>query len=206
MVISLDRIGKRFRSQWIFRHVTLELRSGDSLAILGPNGTGKSTFLQIMGGLLQPTEGQIRISGDQSSEMAGEDVIRQVSLSGPYLELPEELSLRELLGHHFRFRAIHPMLTLSELPSLWQLAQAADRPIKQYSSGMKQRVKLGLAICSSSPILLLDEPLTNLDDQGRDWYYELIKNYGQGRIQAIASNRTDETVFCGQFLHVQDYA
>ena len=109
-------------------------------------------------------------------------------------------------------RESHPLsnwsgigLSLRELPKLWHLAQAADRPIKQYSSGMKQRVKLGLAICSESPILLLDEPLTNLDDDGKEWYYNMITKYGKNRMVAVASNRSDEYSFCVQTLNIQDF-
>ncbi len=205
MVISLDRIGKRFRNQWIFRQIKLELHSGQTIAILGPNGSGKSTLLQIMGGLLHPTEGTIKIVDDQLNSLSEEDVVSKVSFAAPYLELPEELSLRELLIHHHRFRPLGCGVPLRELPTLWHLAHAADRPIKQYSSGMKQRVKLGLTICSESPVLLLDEPLTNLDNESKEWYYKLITEFGQDKLIAVASNRSDEYSFCEKTLNIQDF-
>lgn len=205
MVISLDGIGKRFRSQWIFRHVRLELLVDQSVAILGPNGSGKSTLLQILGGLLAPTEGTIHMTDKHLGQLPEDELVSRVSFAAPYLELPEELSLNELLHHHHRFRRLGRGLELCELPKLWHLAQAADRPIKQYSSGMKQRVKLGLAICSESPILLLDEPLTNLDDESKEWYYRMISEYGEGRLVAVASNRPDEYAFCKKILNIQDF-
>lgn len=205
MVISLDGIGKRFRSQWIFRYVKMELHAGQSIAILGPNGSGKSTLLQVMGGLLRPTEGSVQVVDDHLGQLPEEELVSKVSFAAPYLELPEELSLNELLLHHHRFRPLGVGLALRELPRLWHLAQAADRPIKQYSSGMKQRVKLGLAICSESPILLLDEPLTNLDDDSKEWYYNMITEYGKNRLIAVASNRADEYSFCVQTLNIQDF-
>lgn len=204
MVISLDGIGKRFRHQWIFRHVSLKLQPGHPLAILGPNGSGKSTLLQIMGGLLRPSEGDIHITDHPGGQFSQEELVSHVSFVAPYLELPEELTLNELIHHHHRFRPLGNGLSLRELPKCWHLNQAADRQIKQYSSGMKQRVKLGLAICSKSPVLLLDEPLTNLDEDSRVWYNNMIAEFAQNRLVAVASNRADEYSFCKQTLNVQD--
>jgi ABC-type multidrug transport system ATPase subunit len=203
MEILLDQIGKRFREQWVFRHLNLRLQSGDTLALLGPNGSGKSTLLQIMAGLLRPSEGQLHITDQQSGTLSAEQYMAQVSFTAPYLELPEELPLRELIKHHFRFRTAQPGTQLEMLPTQWLLGGEANRAISEYSSGMKQRVKLGLALCTDSAVVLLDEPLTNLDDQGRDWYDDQIRQHRQNRILIVARNRPEEYVFCDQTLTMQ---
>ncbi|MCF8237429.1 MAG: ATP-binding cassette domain-containing protein [Saprospiraceae bacterium] len=203
MEILLDQIGKRFREQWVFRHLNLQLQTGDTLALLGPNGSGKSTLLQIMAGLLRPSEGQLHITDQQSGTLSPEQYIAQVSFTAPYLELPEELPLRELIKHHFRFRKARPTTQIEMLPTQWLLGGEENRSVSEYSSGMKQRVKLGLALCTESAVVLLDEPLTNLDDKGRDWYYDLINQHRRDRILIVASNRSEEYVFCEKTLTMQ---
>ncbi len=203
MEISLDQIGKRFREQWVFRNLNLHLHTDQSLAILGPNGSGKSTVLQIIAGLLRPSAGTLIVRDDHEAQISPEQYIHQVSFTAPYLELPEELPLKELIRHHFRFRRSRTNVDLKSLPGRWLLAGEEDRPVGEYSSGMKQRVKLGLALNTESAIVLLDEPLTNLDDQGRDWYYDLVESHRQDRILVVASNRAEEYVFCKQTLTMQ---
>ncbi len=203
MEISLDQIGKRFREHWIFRNLNLQLQTGDTLAILGPNGSGKSTLLQIIAGLLRPSAGSFQVTEKKAVKWSPEEYIANMSFTAPYLELPEELPLPELIKHHFRFRKLRPDIHLETLPAQWLLDGEQDRPIGEYSSGMKQRVKLGLALSTDSAVVLMDEPLTNLDDSGRDWYYDLINKYRHDRILVVASNRPEEYVFCERTLKMR---
>lgn len=206
MEISLDRIGKRYRGNWVFRGVDRSIRQADRLAVLGPNGSGKSTLLQIMAGLLLPSEGEAYLMEGTGRRLSHEEHVRAISFTAPYLELPEELSLRALLKHHFRFRPLLSGLSLMDLPAMWMLGKEVDVPVKYFSSGMKQRVKLGLTLLVDAPIILLDEPLTNLDDRGREWYDDMIQSWAVDRTVIVASNRKDEYVFCKTELDILDFA
>lgn len=206
MEISLEQIGKRYRGNWVFRGVDRCVHQAERLAVLGPNGSGKSTLLQIIAGLLLPSEGHLHLMRADGQRLSSEEHVQSISFTAPYLELPEELPLRVLLKHHFRFRSLISGLSLADLPTLWMLDREADVPVKYFSSGMKQRVKLGLALLTETPIVLLDEPLTNLDDRGREWYHDLIAHWAVDRTVIVASNREDEYVFCTSQLDIRNFS
>lgn len=206
MEISLDRIGKRFRGNWVFRGLDRSIVQAERLAVLGPNGSGKSTLLQIMAGLLLHSEGEVNLLDGNRRQLSPEEHVQAVSFTAPYLDLPEELPLGVLIKHHFRFRPLKSGLSGTDLPAMWMLEREVDVPVRYFSSGMKQRVKLGLALTTETPIVLLDEPLTNLDDRGREWYFDQIHHWTVDRTIIVASNRPDEYAFCTSQLDIRDFA
>ncbi|MDO8993892.1 MAG: ATP-binding cassette domain-containing protein [Daejeonella sp.] len=204
MKINLEHIGRRFNREWIFRDVNYVFESGSSYAILGANGAGKSTMLQAISGSLSSSEGTI------SYTMGGvllnpENVFEHLSMAAPYLELIEELTLRELIDFHFRFKKYRSGLDRDLLIELMSLKRSEHKAIKYFSSGMKQRVKLALAFCSDTDMILLDEPASNLDQQGLEWYLSLVEKYSADRILIICSNQIQEYSFCKKQLNVADY-
>lgn len=204
MEILLDDTGRRFDQEWIFRGITYHFRPGQRYAILGPNGSGKSTFLKILSGYLTPSEGNIRFNLG-GAPIAVDDVFRHLSLSAPYVDLVEELTLAE----HVRFHSLHKpfagAMDASALIDRIGLAKAKNRMIRHFSSGMKQRVKLGLACFSDTPLLLLDEPTTNLDQAGVSWYEEVVNETSQNRLVVVCSNLEREYSFCDQQINIIDY-
>jgi ABC-type multidrug transport system ATPase subunit len=204
MTISLDHIWKRYNYDWIFRKLDFSFEIGISYAILGPNGSGKSTLLQVIAGSLSYNEGMISYFFE-GKEIAKEQVFRYLSLSAPYLELVEEFTLKELLQFHQRFNPFMNGFSLEEIMAAVQLKNAAHKQIRYYSSGMKQRAKLGQAIFSDSPVLLLDEPCTNLDEAGVQLYQHLMKKYIYNKLVIISSNDPQEYGWCEQVLSVTDY-
>lgn len=202
MEIVIEDLGKRYRLDWVFRHLSLRIVTGDRLAILGVNGSGKSTLLRIMAGLTSPSEGACTY-GQRTS--ATEPSWLLMTFTAPYLELPEELTLEELVRHHTGFRALPEGIHRRDVPDLMGLAPFADRPVRQFSSGMKQRVRIGLAVLDQAPFLFLDEPLTNLDDHGKVWYYEMIRAHAGKKAVVVASNRTEEYPFCDRHIHMDDF-
>lgn len=204
MEVSLENIGRRFNREWIFRGISQSFSSDSSYAILGPNGSGKSTLLQIIAGALSPSEGTVRHQF-QNQPVDEEKVFRNVSIAAPYLELIEEFSLTELLEFHFHFKGIAKGLSREGLISLLQLEKARHKQLKYFSSGMKQRVKLALAVCSNSPVLILDEPTSNLDKNGVEWYQQLIADFTANRIVLVGSNQEHEYLFCQHQLLITDY-
>ncbi|HEY0895413.1 MAG TPA: ABC transporter ATP-binding protein [Sphingobacteriaceae bacterium] len=204
MEISLENIGRRFNREWIFRGISRSFASGNSYAVLGPNGSGKSTLLQILAGSLTPSEGTIAYLG-AGGATDPEKVFRSVSIAAPYLELIEEFTLNEIIRFHFRFKQPAADLSPGQLISLMELEKAQNKQIRYFSSGMKQRVKLALAICSDSPVLILDEPASNLDRKAVDWYHRLIAGFTNDRIVLVGSNQEHEYDFCREQLLITDY-
>jgi len=204
MEIRLEQVGKRFNYEWIFRNLTHAFASGESYALLGPNGSGKSTLLQCLAGARLLNEGKILLQSSNGL-VEPEFHYRYVSLAAPYLELIEEFTLKEIMAFHATVKPFLPNVTVEYAADLAKLTSATTKPIKLYSSGMKQRVKLLLAVLSDTPVLLLDEPATNLDAQGLRWYNGLVEERSANRLVIIASNDPQEYSFCKHTLDVMSY-
>ncbi|WP_332913584.1 ABC transporter ATP-binding protein [Algoriphagus boritolerans] len=140
----------------------MELSDGDSLAITGGNGSGKSTLLKCISGAIPFSSGKITFESDKKL-IPETDWYKHLAISAPYLELPEEFSLLELVNFHFKFKNPLNQIQPKELIEILYLDQHASKPVSQFSSGMKQRLKLGIALFSDVPVILLDEPTSNLD-------------------------------------------
>jgi ABC-type multidrug transport system ATPase subunit len=202
--LQVQKASKRFHRDWIFKNLDLELSAGDALAITGGNGSGKSTLLKCLSGAIPLTQGSIEYrAGMQVLEE--EQWFKSLAIATPYLELPEEFTLLEALHFHFQFKKPLNQLSNQEILAILGLEKHETKFISQFSSGMKQRVKLALAIFSEVPLLFLDEPTTNLDKQGVNWYLELIQQYAQGRILVICSNEPREYDFCDKKISLEDY-
>ncbi|WP_420150924.1 ABC transporter ATP-binding protein [Spirosoma sp.] len=204
MEITAEQIGKKYRKEWIFRHVDLILMAGTSYTFVGPNGSGKSTLLQLLAGNLPATEGQL-IYSLNNTVVEPDNWFRQVSIAAPYLELVEELTLDELLIFHQTFKPFKQGLTLEMVADRLLLSHARHKEIKYFSSGMKQRVKLGLAFFSESPVVILDEPTSNLDRQGMNWYQDQVRQLSPGQLLLIGSNQPEEYEFCPNILDVMQW-
>jgi len=201
--IDLKDAGRRFNKEWIFRNFTYSCHSAGKYAVLGPNGSGKSTLLSVILGSLAPSEGTISYAGDR--EIPVEKIYKQISFAAPYLDLVEEFTLQETIDFHFKFKKFHPDIDAVQLMDLLGLGKAQDKALKYFSSGMKQRTKLALACCTDTPILLLDEPTSNLDRQGMAWYHELISRFTTGRLVFVGSNQQEEYSFCEHQIQIMDY-
>jgi ABC-type multidrug transport system ATPase subunit len=202
MRITLIDAGKRFNRDWIFRHLHYEFIQGHTYAITGPNGSGKSTLLQAIGGAIGISEGKTLY---QEPETAVEHVFRHISIAAPYLELIEEMTATEFLRFHQSFKPLLPSCTIKDILSRVGLESAAHKQIRYYSSGMRQRARLAQAIFSDTPVILLDEPCTNLDSEGISLYRQLIKDHCMGRLVIVSSNDTQEYDFCETVLSIGDY-
>lgn len=201
MNIKATDLGKRFNRTWIFRHLDYQFSSGIFYAITGPNGSGKSTLLQILSGSRLHNEGSIKYF-DSNDEINIDKIFRYVSFAAPYIELVEEMTLIEFLQFHHKMKGILSEKSVSDVINEIGLQRATHQEIRYFSSGMKQRVKLAQAIFSDSKILLLDEPLTNLDSDGYNLYLSLIHKYCSDRIVVISSNDKNEYSFCNEVIDI----
>lgn len=204
MKIVLEQIGRRFNREWIFRNVNYTFESGISYAILGANGSGKSTFLQVISGSLSSSEGRLNYFNN-NIPVDIENVFSELSLAAPYMDLIEEFSLREHIDFHFQFKKYRQGYNREKLISLLNLQHSEHKALKNFSSGMKQRVKLALAFCSNTKVLLLDEPTSNLDQQGVEWYLSLIQQFSTDRLVIVCSNQQHEYAFCDHRISVEEY-
>ena len=205
MEIRLENTGKRFNREWIFRGMSHSFQINNSYAVLGSNGSGKSTLLQMVCGFARPSEGEVfALVNNQRIEQ--DQIFRHISLATPYLGLYEDFYLNEILDFHFKFKPLKEGIDIHEIPELLQLGHALNRPIKQFSSGMKQRVRLGLAILSDTPFLFLDEPTSNLDQRGKDWYGNMVQAHSKDRMVMVCSNHQKEEIFfCQEQIEIEEY-
>lgn len=204
MKISLDNTGKKYNREWIFRKLSTELSLNDSLAITGSNGSGKSTFLKMISGFESPTEGSIWY--EDSRLVPLDKIYKQVTYTSPYIGIFEEYTMEELLKFYTALKPLKPGIGVAEFIEIIELNHAQNKAIKHFSSGMKQRVKLGLSVLSETPILLLDEPTSNLDKKAIKWYQRLIQDNLNDRIVVVASNNLEEeSFFCTKSIDIENY-
>ena len=204
MQITLNNVGKRFNREWIFRHCSYQFKPGKRYAITGSNGSGKSTLLQVISGSLTHNEGTIVIQNDQQP-ITGEQLYSNISIAAPYLELIEEMTAKEMLDFHAQFKPLINSLSKDDMLETVGLKTAVNKQIRYYSSGMKQRLKLAQAFFSNTPVLLLDEPTTNLDADGTALYHHLIENYTTNKLVIVSSNDKQEYDFCEEVIRIGDY-
>jgi ABC-type multidrug transport system ATPase subunit len=205
ITVVIESAGKRFESDWIFRNISIRAEAGSCIAITGSNGSGKSTLLQLISGHLALSEGKISLI-DGPVSINKENWFRHIAIAAPYLDLPEDLSPLEIFGFQKVFKSFLPEISAEEFLRITGLEQNKNKALRHFSSGMKQRMKLGLCLLSGASLLLLDEPVSNLDQEGIRWYRELIAEYRRGRSVWICSNAVkDETFFCTQELNISDY-
>ena len=195
MNIELHNIGKRFNNDWIFRNLNLNFSNNNSYTITGSNGSGKSTLLQIILGFVLPTEGKIDYT-ENNNIINTNNIFSTSSIAAPYIELIEEMTAIEFLEFHLKFKTLINTKSFEEILESVQLLKAKDKQIRFLSSGMKQRLKLAQAFFSDTNILLLDEPCSNLDQEGILLYHNLIKEYTKNRLLIICSNEEQEYSFC----------
>jgi ABC-type multidrug transport system ATPase subunit len=200
MKITLTDAGKRFNHDWIFRHLDYEFLPRQHYAITGPNGSGKSTLLQVIAGAIGISEGTVRYS-----ECPPDQAYRHLAISAPYLDLIEEMTATEFLRFHHAFKPFLATLSIPAILSTVGLEAAADKQIRFFSSGMKQRIKLAQALFSDTPVVLLDEPTTNFDAEGITLYQCLIREYSTGRLVIVCSNDVQEYDFCENKLDLREY-
>jgi ABC-2 type transport system ATP-binding protein len=198
--ISLQKAGKRFNKDWIFRDLDYSFEMGQHYALIGNNGSGKSTLLQTISGYATLSKGKI-----EWGNYNADTIFQQISLAAPYLELIEEFTTLEQFEFNNSFKPLRKDLTTEQMIEMIGLSAATQKQIRYFSSGMKQRLKLALAIFSESPILLLDEPCSNLDKEGYALYHELISKYAMHKLIIVGSNDTQEYNYCKHHINLQDY-
>lgn len=204
MKISLSGAGRRYNFEWVFRKLTTEFEAGQCIALIGHNGSGKSTLLQVLSGVLGLSEGSI--SFEKSGQpIESSDIYKELVLCAPYLELPSTFTMREVLEMHFMRKPILQGYSVSTVIEAIGLQKSANKTLNQLSSGMRQRVKLATALFADVPLVLLDEPCSNLDAAGIEWYRGVIGQVKAKRLVFIASNDPQEYDFSDRSIRMTDF-
>lgn len=204
MQIIVSELSKKYINDTIFSKLNYTFKLGSKTAITGANGSGKSTLLQILSGFINPTKGKIEYQLNETS-ISIDDIHAYIGYASPYMELAEDFTLLELLEFHYSFREKYKFSDFDELLEIGYLTAHKNKQIKFFSSGMKQRLKLLLAIFSKNPLLMLDEPTSNMDATGIQWYQDILKQHLDGRTLLICSNQEFEYNICDEVIKISDY-
>jgi len=203
--LSLINIAKKFNRDWVFRNANFQFEIPGSYVIKGSNGSGKSTLLKILSGFLTPTEGELKLL-IKSNNITTENWSNHIAYAAPYYELIEEMYLEEFVSFYIKFKPLQKGISQHDLIKIAYLEEAKNKQIKNFSSGMRQRLKLALAWLSDVSIVLLDEPCSNLDARGIEWYKNLANKYSENRLVIVCSNNIeDEFSFCKKSLDMDNF-
>ena len=199
MEILVQNLSKKFRQEFVIRQFNYTFQSRNSYAITGPNGSGKSTLLQLLAQFTLPNTGTVEMSG-----VDPDLVYSHITYAAPYVELIEEYTLVEHLEILSKNNYLPSSITLETLERFIDLQPGRYKLIKNYSSGMRQKIKLGFALLSERPVLLLDEPTTNFDEQAKNWFFERLEQQ-RNKLIIIASNEAREINFCQEKISIQEF-
>jgi ABC-type multidrug transport system ATPase subunit len=201
MRVKLNKVGKRFNKEWILKNLSLDIPSQSSLSITGANGSGKSTLIKLISAYMEPTLGNIQYFENENIYPI-ESISQSIGLAAPYVDLIEEFSLKEHVEFHFKFRSTP--FSLDEIIARTNFQFSIDKKVQDFSSGMKQRLKLALAIFAKNKLLILDEPTSNLDQEGIEWYRDqILQKIGTCTI-IVASNQRHEYDFISKNIDLNN--
>lgn len=205
--IICDNISKTYSGKSIFKDLSFSLSAKQSLSITGRNGSGKSTLIKIIANVIQPSKGKITFK-ENNINIPGDNRFQKIGLLSPYLNLYDELTASENLVFFYKLKSSsdkNPVEKINLLLKKAGLYEKRNELIKNYSSGMKQKLKLLFAVMHHPEILLMDEPLTNLDKSGIDLITEISAEQKKHGILIIAANDGTDNTLCDNYLNIEDY-
>ncbi len=199
MEILVQNLSKKFRQEFVLKSFSHSFKSGQSYALTGPNGSGKSTLLQLIAQFTLPNSGTVEMTG-----IDPELAYSHITYAAPYVELIEEYTLPEHLDILVKNKYLPASVTLELLEDFIDLQPGRFKLIKNYSSGMRQKIKLGFALLSDRSVLLLDEPTTNFDEQAKNWFFNRLEQQ-RHKLIIVASNEAREIEFCKEKIDILDF-
>lgn len=203
--VKAETLGKTFGRRLIFSDLEFEFTGKGIYGISGPNGSGKSTLVKIIAGLISPSRGRVKHIFN-GKEIPSEKLHNFIGFVSPYLILYEEFTAWENLNLFSQIRGISFNNELIDyLLKVFLLYDRKNDLVKTYSSGMKQRMKFIFAMMHSPHLLILDEPTSNLDEEGKESVYRIINEYGSSSIILIASNEKTDLQLCSRNILLQNY-
>jgi heme exporter protein A len=205
--INCDDLSKTYSGRTIFKNLSFKISSTQSLTVTGSNGSGKSTLIKVLANLINSSKGNITVSSD-SKEIPRDKWFLKTGLLSPYLNLYDELTGYENLDFFYKLKSSDKNNLKDRIDHILQrvnLYEKRNELLKNYSSGMKQKLKLAFSVLHEPEILLLDEPRSNLDKAGVDMIYEISNEQKKKGILIIATNDEDDKELCDRILSIEDY-
>lgn len=202
--LKVSQVGKYYATTLLFKDISFELRPGEILAIAGWNGSGKSTLVRIIAGLVRPSMGQVEMFF-KDQPVPKESRRHFVGMVAPALSLYDELTALENMEFFARVRGLsYDRKRCLETMDAVGLAEHSRKICRNYSSGMKQRLKLAQALLHNPPLLLLDEPGSNLDSRGIEVVEEITRKQRQVGMTVIASNEKRELDYADRVINLSE--
>jgi heme exporter protein A len=204
---TVEAIGlnKVFGRRLIFNNINFQFENNGIFGISGPNGSGKSTLIKIIAGITSPSSGKI-IHNNNKSPVIPEKLHNHIGFVSPYLVLYDEFSAWENMNYFADIRNVSfDSEKVTFLLDRFLLLNRKDDLVKTYSSGMKQRLKFIFALMHSPSLLLLDEPTSNLDVEGKDKVYAILKKESESSIIIIASNEQSDLELCSSLIQLEKF-
>ncbi len=193
--IEAQGLAKIFSGKVLFADIDINVMTGNAFSITGPNGSGKTTLLKILAGLSRPSKGTVAYK-EEFGRSLNEEWHSYIGYTGPLINPYDELTALENMK--FVLKKNIPQTRMDFLIDRFDLRLHRDKKLKHYSSGMKQRLRLILAELNNPPILLLDEPSTNLDGSGKEILYSYLNAVKEDKIIILATNdKEEENLFGG---------
>lgn len=194
--IACTDIAKRYIKEILFKEFNYTFEQRKNYVLLGENSSGKSTLLKIIGGALAPSKGSVYYSANLPTH-------KIVSFCSPEMHLLDDFTVSQLFELHFQFKS--PKIPMQEQWERSELTPFLAKKYEELSSGLKNKVKLSLALYSQTPALLLDEPCTNFDAKNTQWYTQTINELCQNQLIIVASNQKTEHTFCTEHIYLKDF-
>jgi heme exporter protein A len=202
--LRLTNVCKHYSTTLLFKDISFELNPGEVLAIAGWNGSGKSTLLRVIAGLVRPSAGTVEMFY-KNEPIPKESRRRFIGMVAPSLALYEELTALENMEFFCRVRGIsYDRKHCVEILERVGVNEQSKKICKNFSSGMKQRLKLVQALLHKPPLLLLDEPGSNLDSKGMKIVEEIVLQQRQFGITVIASNEKREVDYADRVINLSE--
>lgn len=203
--LKVKELKKTFNRRLVFNNLNFEVESGEKIVITGKNGSGKSTLLKILSGVLTESSGSFEYLVN-NQRIDREEIYKIVGLVSPYLVLYDEFTAFENLKLFSRIRNIKiDDDQINQILERVGLTERQNDLVRTYSSGMKQRIKYASAILHNPYVLLLDEPTSNLDVEGKSFVDDLIFNFRKDGIVLIATNETEDFKYGQRIINLDDY-
>lgn len=202
MEVQLLDVGKKFGKKWIFKAVNFTLCAGKKYALTGHNGSGKTTLLKIAAAAALPDKGKVCYT-QEGKRIPANELYRYLAFTSPHANLPEEMTLSEICRFYHHLKPLE--MPLSEFLERTALKEAENKPIGHFSSGMKQKLQIALALFSENRLVLLDEPSANFDAENTQWLKDEISQLSSKKTLLLSSNRQVVLSACDQVIKIEQW-
>ena len=206
-LVEVKNLKKNYGSKEAVKDISFAIKKDEILGLLGPNGSGKTTTIGMMLGLLKPTNGEILIDG-KKIEGNRIDILKKINFISPYIELPKKLTVKQnLIVYGKLYNVLNINNTIEYLVEKLRLSDLLNRITGELSSGQKNRVSLAKALINNPSVLLLDEPTASLDPEIGDFVRTFLENYKKEKkisILLASHNMNEVTRLCKKILMMKD--